>query len=109
MTLNMLQYLRINPKLSAYAQLFGIFDYNKMPLAPIGTKAFIHKRSNQRQTFADHGKIAFVIGPAMQHYHESTFYIPSTRGMQNTDTYVFLQSKFDLSANTAADRPTVAL
>ena len=68
MTLNMLRRSRINPKLSAYMQLFGVFDYNATPLAPIGTKAFIHERPNQRSTFADHGKIAFVIGPAMEHY-----------------------------------------
>ena len=41
MTLNMLRRLRINPKLSAYAQLFKIFDYNETPLAPIGTEVFI--------------------------------------------------------------------
>ena len=43
MTLNMLQRSRINPKLSAYTQIFGLFDYNKTPLAPLGTKAFVHE------------------------------------------------------------------
>ena len=109
MTLNMLRRSRINPKLSAYTQLFGVFDYNATPLAPIGTKAFIHERPNQRSTFADHGKIAFVIGPAMEHYRELTFYVPSTRGIRNTDTYVFLPTKFELPANAAADRATAAL
>jgi len=56
MTLNMLRRLRINPKLSAYTQLFGMFDYNQTPLAPLGTKAFAHERPNQRCTHADHGK-----------------------------------------------------
>ena len=61
MTLNMLRRSRINPKLSAYTQLFGMFDYNQTPLAPLGTKAFVHERPNQRRTHADHGKIAYVI------------------------------------------------
>ena len=45
MTLNMLQRSRINPKMSAYTQLFGEFDYNQTPLAPLGTKEFVHERT----------------------------------------------------------------
>ena len=105
----MLRRSRINPKLSAYAQLFRIFDYNEMPLAPIGTKTFIHERSNQQRTFADHGKNAFIIVLAMHHYHELTFYIPSTRGTRITDTYMLIPSKYKLPANVAADRATTAL
>ena len=33
-TLNLLRPSRINPKLSAYEILNGVFDYNKTPLAP---------------------------------------------------------------------------
>lgn len=73
------------------------------PLAPIGTKAFVHERLNQRSMFAKHGKIAFVIDPAMEHYGELTFYVPITRDIRNTDKYVFLPTKFELPANAAAD------
>ena len=41
-TLNMLHLSRINPKLLAYMQIWGAFDFNKTPLAPIGCKAIIH-------------------------------------------------------------------
>ena len=34
MTLNMLRPSRLNPKISAYTQLSGAFDYNKIPLSP---------------------------------------------------------------------------
>mmetsp|Transcript_20180 Transcript_20180/g.41904 ORF Transcript_20180/g.41904 Transcript_20180/m.41904 type:complete len:183 (-) Transcript_20180:163-711(-) len=37
-TLNMLRPSRLNPKLSTYNQFFGNFDFNKTPLAPLGTK-----------------------------------------------------------------------
>jgi len=57
MTLNMLCQSRINPKLSTYSQLFGIFDYNQTPLAPLGTKAFVHEHANQRPSHADHEKV----------------------------------------------------
>jgi hypothetical protein len=42
MTLNMLRRSQINPKLSTYTQIFGVFDYNRTPLAPIGTRTIKH-------------------------------------------------------------------
>ena len=80
-----------------------MFDYNQTPLAPLGTKAFVHERPNQRRTHADHGKIAYVIGPSMHHYRHLNFYIPETRGTRDLDTYVFLPTKFELPHTAAAD------
>jgi len=37
-TLNLLRGSRINPKLSAYAQVKGQFDYNRTPIGPPGTR-----------------------------------------------------------------------
>jgi len=109
MTLNMLRRSRINPKLSAYTQTFGIHNYNQNPLAPLGTKTFVHERPEQRRSHADHGKIGYVIGPAMHHYRHLEFYIPASRGVRKSDTYVFLPTKFELPASAAADRMTIAL
>jgi hypothetical protein len=44
---NLLRASRINPQLSAYAQLFGNFDYNRTPLAPSGTKVVDHEKVNK--------------------------------------------------------------
>ena len=41
-TLNLLRPSKMNPKLSAYAQLFGTFEYNKNPLAPPGCGAIAY-------------------------------------------------------------------
>ena len=38
MKLNMMRPSMLNPKLSAYAQLHGAFDYNKTPPAPHKTR-----------------------------------------------------------------------
>jgi hypothetical protein len=54
-TLNLMRASRINPRLSAEAQLNGAFDYNKTPLAPPGTKVLIHETPNRRRTWAVHG------------------------------------------------------
>jgi len=44
LTLNLLRQSRINPNLSAYAQIFGAFYFNAKPLVPPGTKAIIHDK-----------------------------------------------------------------
>eukprot|EP00957_Ditylum_brightwellii_P003824 290488-Ditylum_brightwellii.AAC.1 len=44
LTLNLTRPSRINPWLSAVAQLNGAFDYNRTPLALPGIKVLIHKK-----------------------------------------------------------------
>jgi len=84
MTNNMLRRSRINPNLSAYAQTFGMFDYNRTPLAPFGTKAYAHERPKQRASYADHGKIGYVIGPSIKKYAvKSKDTIPFTSKAEN--------------------------
>ena len=48
LTLNLLHTSKVNPKLSAYAFIFGQFDYNKTPLVPPGTKVVAHNKPSQR-------------------------------------------------------------
>ena len=49
-TLNLLRASRVNPKLSAYAQVHGHFNFNKTPLAPLGCKIVIHDRADERRS-----------------------------------------------------------
>jgi hypothetical protein len=46
-TLNLLIKSRINPLMSAYAQLNGHFDFNRKPLAPPGTRVIAHEKPDQ--------------------------------------------------------------
>jgi hypothetical protein len=47
-TLNLLRKSRINPRMSAYAQLNGHFDFNSMPLAPPCTRVIAHEKPDQQ-------------------------------------------------------------
>ncbi len=42
LTLNMLCFSHHNPKISANQEVYGAFNFNKTPLAPLGTKALIY-------------------------------------------------------------------
>jgi hypothetical protein len=111
MTLDMLRHSRINPRLSAHTQIFVVSDYNRTPLAPIGTRTVVHERPAQkgRTTFGDHGVIGWTTGPALDHYRHWDFYIPKTTGTRGSDTVVFLPEKYSMPTTASADRAAAAL
>ena len=85
-TLNLLRTSRVNTKLSAYAYLFGNYDFNKCPLAPPGTKALLHKKTKDRKSWEYHGKKGWTIGPSLEHYRCIRCYNPDTLSEVDTDT-----------------------
>ena len=51
-TLNILRQLNATPMVSAYAHLSGPFDYNKMPLVPMGCEVQIHEKTDKCGTWS---------------------------------------------------------
>ncbi len=49
-TINLIRQSNATPNVSGYAHLSGPFDYNKMPLAPMGCKAQVHEKTDKRGT-----------------------------------------------------------
>jgi hypothetical protein len=111
LTLNLLRTSRLNPKLSAYNQLFGVFDFNRTPLAPPGTRAVIFEDPDTRESWAPHGKLAWYLGPAPEHYRCYRLYIPETGGIRTSGTVDFFPhystvpklSSADAAAHAARD------
>ena len=50
-TLNLMRNSRQNPQLSAYTHMYGIFDFNKTPIAPPGTKSVIFEDPDTRASW----------------------------------------------------------
>ena len=67
-TLNMLRPSRITPKVSAYAYLYGMHNYNANPFAPLGCKVEMYKMPSVRETWAPHTVSGFYIGNSWEHY-----------------------------------------
>jgi hypothetical protein len=91
-TLNLLRQSRLNPKFSAHVQLHGLFDYNKTPLAPPGTKVLMHKKTDHRGSWSPRGLNGWYIGPAMEHYRAHRVYCSTTGHERISDTVDFFQS-----------------
>ena len=109
MTLNMLRQSRINPELSAHDQLFGTFNYNRKPLAPLGTKVIIHEKSTQRASWDPHGKEGWLTEPTLYHYRHFEVAVADTGGQQVSDTIEFLPTKYNTPKTSSEDRITAAI
>jgi hypothetical protein len=92
-TLNLLQTSRINPRLSAHAQVHGLFDYNRTPLALPGTRVLIHEKPDLRNTWSPHAVDGWYTGPAMKHYRCYRVWVTETASERVTETVVWLPSK----------------
>ena len=83
-----------NPKLSAYAYLYGPPNYNAKPFVPIGMDTLIHKKSSKRKTFAQHCVKSWVLGTVMEYYHcWDLWWVISTKAKRVSDM-VFFKHKY---------------
>jgi hypothetical protein len=85
-TLHMLRIYWIDPKLSASTHFDGQHDYNRAPMAPLGTRIITHETPNHRRTWAPHGQDGWYIDPTLEHYRCYTVYITKTRSERVVET-----------------------
>ena len=104
LTLNLLRTSRINPKLSAHAQLHGAFDFNCTPLVPPGTKIIVHEKPQQRASWAPHGVDGWYLGPALHHYRCYRTYIIKTAAERIADTVEFFPEHIPMPKTSSTDR-----
>jgi hypothetical protein len=102
-TLNLLRPSRLNPRLSAEAQLNGAFDFNKTPFAPPGTRILIHETPAARRTWAAHGVDGWYLNRAPDHYRCYRTYVTKTAAERISDTVDFFPHHCDMPTTSSAD------
>ena len=70
--------LRQDPSKSAYEVLEGPYDWNRFPLAPVGSKAVIWESPKSRAAWQPRGTDAWYLGLSKDHYHCAILYLPET-------------------------------
>ncbi|KAL7552495.1 LOW QUALITY PROTEIN: hypothetical protein ACHAWF_015742 [Thalassiosira exigua] len=85
-TVNLLWQSNATPTVSAYAHLNGPFDYNKMPLAPMGCNVQVHEKTNN---WAFHSVDGWYLGTSPEHYRTHKCHIKITRSDRFSDTVHF--------------------
>jgi hypothetical protein len=107
-TLNLLRKSRINPRMSAYAQLNGHFDFNRTPLAPPGTRVIAHEKPDQRASWDPHGLDGYYLGSALDHYLCYQVHIKKTKGNRIVDTVEFFPATLFMPHTASKDLASIA-
>ena len=107
-TLNILQQSQINPKLSVHDQVFGMFNYQRTPLAPIGTKVSIHKRPDQRKTWDKNSLPGFMMNQTKDHFQSWEVSVEKTRATRMSDAIELLPTKYMMPKTSSNDRIVAA-
>jgi hypothetical protein len=89
LALNLLRQSNLAPTVSAYQYIHGAFDYNKMPLAPMGCVVQILKRSEKRGSWAFNSIDRWHLHTSPEHYRWHVIYVKKTRSERISDTLHF--------------------
>jgi hypothetical protein len=81
-TLNLMQALCIDPNMLAYEAIWGPYDLNHFPLAPLGCKAVIYESPDAQGSWGSRGTDTWYLGPLVDHYQCNHYFIPKTRACQ---------------------------
>jgi hypothetical protein len=109
LTLNLLRGSRINPRLSAHAQVFGPYHYTQHPIGPPGTQVMVHDKPAQRKTWDPHAIKAWYVAPSLIHYRCYEVWVPETQATRLTDTLSWYPQKVPLPASSSRDIIQAAL
>lgn len=103
LTLNLLRGSRINPKLSAFTQVNGIFDFNRTPVAPPGIRVLVHDKPSQRRSWSPHASDAWYCCPAFDSYRCYLCWMVATRALRISDTAAWLPYKVTMPTASSVD------
>ena len=103
-TVNLLRQSNATPNVLACAHLSGPFDYNKMPLAPMGCAVQVHDNTDKQFTWAYHSVNGWYLETLPEHYRTRLCHIKQTRSERLTNTTQFSHKNITRSTITHADK-----
>ena len=103
LTLNLLRQSNVAPNISAYAYHHGSFDYNRMPIAPMGCAVQFHIKPGRRKTFGEHSADGFYLKTSAEHYRTHVVFCKKTRAKRLADTVFFKHKYITQPTVTPAD------
>ena len=94
LTLNLLRKSKIDPSKSAYEQVYGKYDYDRHPLAPIGCPVQLYNQPHTRTTWAPHTQQGWYLGPSMEHYRCHRVLPKATNTVRVCETVIFKHKRY---------------
>ena len=103
-TINLIRQSNATLNVWPYAHLSGPFNYNKMPLAPMGCKAQVHEKTNKRSTWTYHLVDGWYLFTSPQNYCTHDCHIKHTKSERLSDTVQFQYKRISNPTITHADK-----
>eukprot|EP00804_Cyclotella_cryptica_P008147 CCRYP_004624-RA/>CCRYP_004624-RA protein AED:0.13 eAED:0.13 QI:0/0/0/1/0/0/3/0/1209 len=69
---------------------FGSFDYNRMPLAPMGCAVQFHIKPDKCKTWGEHSMDGWYLKTSSEHYRCHIVFVKKTQSKRVTDTVFFI-------------------
>jgi hypothetical protein len=104
LTPNLLQQATLNPWISAWEFFQGPFDFNKMPLGPVGCPILIHAKPASCWSWDFRAKNGFYIGPALELYRCFKLVNAETKSQVISDMVKFCHSYLSVPAPSTEDQ-----
>ena len=108
LTLNLLRQSHTIPTVSAHAHLHGNFDYNRVPLSPLGCVIQIHEDADKRRSWAPHTVDGWYLGTSPDHYRSHVIHVKRTRSERVSKTVFFKHKYLTNPTVSHADRVIAA-
>jgi hypothetical protein len=93
LTLNLLCQSNTVPTILAWQYVHGNFDYNKIPLAPLGCAVQLYQSSEKQASWAANTIDGWYLQTLPEHYQCHIIYVKQTKSKRVSDT-VFFKTKF---------------
>ena len=103
-TINLMRQSNATPTISDYAHMNVPFDYNKIPLAPMGCKVQVHEKTDKRGTWAYHSVHGWYIATSSEHYRTHKCHIKATNNERFCDTVQFQHKHITNPTLSTADK-----
>ena len=92
------------PTVSGQASLFGTFDFNRMPMAPLGCAVQIYKDAYKKKTWTAHIVVGCYLGTSPDHYRSHLIHVKGTKAECVSGTVFFKHKYLTNPIVTHADR-----
>jgi hypothetical protein len=89
LTLNLFCQSNVAPTVSAWQYVHGPFDYNEMPLAPMGCAVQMHESSERQGTWAANTINGCYLHTSPEHYQCHRIYVKKTKNERISGTVFF--------------------
>ncbi len=109
LTLNLLCQPNVAPTVSAYQYVHGAFDYNRMPLAPMGCAVQVHKSNERRGTWVANPIDGWYLQTSPKYNHCHIVYMKNSRSKRVSDSVHFKHKYITQSTLTPEDTVVKAI